>query len=111
MSPVEISVPGAEVLYNSLYEDQHPSFLIQDIAAIKLPDGTLIDVSWYPQFDPKGSYTITHYDAACESKLAEMTTRCVAEVVESIRLMARHSQNLANGAIPDPGAIERISQR
>jgi hypothetical protein len=111
MSPVELSVPGGEVLHNSLYEDQNPSYLVQDILAVKLQDGTLVDVSWYPQFDPDGAYTVAHYDTACETKLEEMTTRCVAAVVEEIQRVARQSSDWANGSASGPHEVERISRK
>lgn len=88
MNPVDIVVPGGEVLYNSLYEDQPPETLAQDIVAIRLQDGTFIDVSWHPQFDPNGAYTVAHISADWERHLSEMRTRQVAKVVETIHRMA-----------------------
>lgn len=89
MNPVDISVLGGEVLYNSLYEDASPETLAQDIVAIRLRDGTFIDVSWYPQFDPSGAYTVAHISADWEHRLSEMRTRQVEKVVETIHRMAR----------------------
>lgn len=111
MSPVEISVPGAEVLYNSLYGDQDPSYLTQDILAIRLQDGTLADIGWYPQFDPNGAYKVIHYDAACEAKLEEMTARCVTEIAEGIHRMARPSWDRANRLASGPHEAGSISRK
>lgn len=95
MTPVELSIAGAEIIYNSLYDDQDPAFLTQDIAAIKLRDGTFIDVGWYPQFDPGGAYTISHHSADFREKFHEMRTRRVIRVVEAVRLMSRGTRDLA----------------
>lgn len=88
-NPIEISVPGGEVLYNALDENPSPETLGQDIVAIRLQDGTFIDVSWYPQFDPNGAYTVAHISADWEHRLSELRTRQIAKVVEAIQLMAR----------------------
>ena len=51
--------PGAKVVVNSLFDSNEPGFLTQDLLLVELPGKTYIDVSWFPEHDPKGAYTIS----------------------------------------------------
>jgi hypothetical protein len=50
--------PEAKVVVNSLFDSNEPGFLTQDLLLVELPGKTYIDVSWFPEHDPKGAYTI-----------------------------------------------------
>jgi len=51
--------PEAKVVVNSLFDSKEPGFLTQDLLLVELPGKTYIDVSWFPEHDPKGAYTIS----------------------------------------------------
>jgi hypothetical protein len=52
-------IVGARVVVNSLYDTMNLGFLTEDLMLIELPDKTYIDVSWFPEHDPSGSFVIT----------------------------------------------------
>ena len=51
--------PGANVVVSSLFDSKDPGFLTQDLLLVELPGKTYIDVSWFPEHDPNGAYTIS----------------------------------------------------
>jgi len=59
VTPDLSTAPGARVVVNSLYDSKDPGFLTQDLMLVELPGGTYIDVSWFPEHDPSGSFVIT----------------------------------------------------
>lgn len=86
MEPINLAVPGTEILFNSLYATKDPAFLAQDLAVVKLPDGSFIDIGWYPQFDPDGCLKITHFSEDWSERLGVVTTRDIDKVEAIIRL-------------------------
>lgn len=63
MTPINpvISVAGARVKGVLYDEYPDPEYLDQDILQVSLPNGVTIDVGWYPESDPTGSFRIVVY--------------------------------------------------
>ena len=60
---------GAKVVVNSLFDSKEPGFLTQDLLLVELPGKTYIDVSWFPEHDPMGAYTISVLRGAIRSTM------------------------------------------
>jgi len=88
MNPLHVEINGAEILFNSLYDDPEPAHLMQDLFAAELPDGCFIDVGWYPQFDPAGRYKISILNADGLDMGTVFETRDVHQVVEVVQILA-----------------------
>ena len=59
LTPNLCMAPEAKIIVNSLFDSKEPGFLTQDLLLVELPGKTFIDVSWFPEHDPEGAYTIT----------------------------------------------------
>lgn len=86
-----MQIHGGDILFNSLHEDPDPALLMQDILGVRLPSGHVIDVGWYPQFDPEGRYKITLSNADFSRTFAVIYTRDVREVAEVVGRLAAGS--------------------
>jgi hypothetical protein len=105
MNLVELKLPkGAKVLFNSLYRASTPSFLTQDLLAVELPNQVVIDVGWYPQFDPLGSYLVSVFRQTWENQLVEpIETRDIDQVVAEVERLAREFAGRRFGSGHPPG--------
>ena len=54
---------GTKLVYSALYDSQEPGFLAQDLLLAELASGLYIDVSWFPEHDPSGEYTVSVFRA------------------------------------------------
>lgn len=88
MDPVDFGVSGVEIIFNDLYEDAPIELLMQDLAAIKLADGTFVDIGWYPQFDPAGCYRVSRHDREWGEELGYCVARDIRDVIEAVRRFA-----------------------
>jgi hypothetical protein len=61
---------GAKILFNSLHDTKQPSYLTDDLFAAELPGGVFVDVGWFPECDPNGSYEVCVYKASFENQLS-----------------------------------------
>jgi hypothetical protein len=92
MEPVKLNLPAdARVLFNSLYRSTDPAFLTQDVLAVRLADGSVIDVSWYPEHNPSGAYTITQYQGSWDNQTEVIERRDVDQVVRDVQRLARQT--------------------
>jgi len=91
MNPVHFNAIGAKVVYNALYDDPDPSLRAQDISLLQLADKTYVDVGWYPQFDPNGTFVITHYKGDWDHIVKTICTPRVSSVVETVDDLARNA--------------------
>ena len=61
MNPIRVILPnlpdGCEV-YNFMYRTRDPEYLVQDQLSVRLQNGFVVDVSWFPEHDPNGCYHI-----------------------------------------------------
>jgi hypothetical protein len=111
MEPVKLNLPAdARVLFNSLYRSSNPAFLTQDVLAVRLSDGSVIDVSWYPEYDPSGAYTITRYHGSWDNQIEALhQRRDIDQVIRDVQRLARHSGVTGVASWSDPGVkIESV---
>ncbi|MGP0068628.1 MAG: hypothetical protein ACLQGP_34135 [Isosphaeraceae bacterium] len=86
---------GARVVVNSLYDSKEPGFLTQDLMLIELPNKTYIDVSWFPEHDPLGAYSVTVFRS--HKQIIESEAKTAYEAVNIVeRLAADFSSPLGN---------------
>ena len=52
---------GARIVVNSLDDFEELGFLTQDLLLVELPGKTYIDVSWFPEHDQGGAYTLVSF--------------------------------------------------
>jgi hypothetical protein len=90
---------GAKIIVNSLYDSKDPGFLTQDLLLVELPGKTYIDVSWFPEHDPSGAYSVTVFRGHNQIQEAEARTACEAvKIVE--RFAVDFSSAHGNGSGP-----------
>jgi hypothetical protein len=98
MNPLPLKLPhGAEIAFNSLYASKQPSSLVQDVLFISLPNEVFIDVGWYPEHDPLGSYRICVYQGAWDNQLLPdpIRTSDAYRVADEVSRLAReHSPTI-----------------
>lgn len=78
MNLIELEIPdwtGAEVVFNSLYDVLQPSVLTQDTLLVSLPNDVFIDVGWYPERDPSGSFRVNVYRRDWDNQLLSEPVR------------------------------------
>ncbi len=83
MNQIPISIPGAQITYNYLYEDMPLDWREEDLLFVKLKNGYVIDVGWYPACDPNGRFKITLSDSA-QNTIDVRSVLTVGEVVRAV---------------------------
>jgi hypothetical protein len=78
--------PGARVVVNSLYHCKDAGFLTQDLLLVELPGKTFIDVSWFPEHDPSGAYSITVFRD--RNQIVEAGANSAQEAVSIVERLA-----------------------
>src|SRR5665213_648822 len=68
-----------------LFDSKNSIVLSEDLLEISLPSGRNIDVGWYPEHDPSGSYRITLYRDRTDYPLRQITKSQPLDVVATIR--------------------------
>jgi hypothetical protein len=87
--------PGALVVLNSLFDTKDPRVLTQDLMLVQLPNHTYIDVSWFPEHDPNGAYTVSVIrDGEQIHEVEVKDAWYVLSTVESLALL--FSQSVSN---------------
>lgn len=92
MTPIDLRLPRgseAKVIYNSLYAADAASHRTQDVLFLELGNGVFIDVGWYPDRDPAGSYRINVYREQWDNQLRKpIRTRDPHKVAEQVQKLA-----------------------
>ncbi len=87
---VQLKLPReARVIFNSLHRSKHPARLTQDLLGVALSDGKVIDVSWHPEYDPDGAYTITVFSGAWDRIHSQFETKDIDAVIEQVESFAK----------------------
>ncbi len=80
---------GATILFNSLFDTKDAAYLTDDLFAASLPGGVYVDVGWFPECDPNGSYEVCVYKDSFENQLSEpVETKNVHEAVAAVEKFA-----------------------
>lgn len=101
MNPIPLpGLPhGSEILFNALYPSKEPDHLVQDLLAVKLAGGEVIDVSWHPEHDPTGRFYVTVLDRECRVELKKIEADDPHEAANGVQRLANHFAG-ANGLRP-----------
>jgi len=81
------TVTGARIVVNSLDDSKEPGFLTQDLLLVELPGRTYIDVSWFPEHDPAGAYTVTVFRG--HNQIHDVETKSAYEAVNLVENLAK----------------------
>ena len=81
----------ARITYNYLYENMPVDWREPDLLFVKLPNGNVIDVGWYPACDPAGLFKITLSDSD-QNQIASIRTPELDQVAGMIEGLASDSR-------------------
>ena len=56
MKPMELNVPGCEIVFNNIYNNMYEDWLDEDLVFIRLPDGTKVEAGWYAKPGTEGCW-------------------------------------------------------
>jgi hypothetical protein len=101
MKPVDLNLPDGCELYNKLYRTSNPDYLVQDILVVRLLNGFVIDVGWFPEHDPNGNYVIVVADGK-DDELREIRAKSADEVRQYVEFLAAR---YADAVIHRPGSV------
>jgi len=110
MMPMKPRVPEGARVYSFLYRTADPEYLTQDVLAVSLPNGFYIDVGWFPEHDPGGSYVIrVFYQYWDAQQILPIQVKTVDEVIQVVESLANRisSGAVATSVVESPG--NRIS--
>ena|SRR5271166_5071768 len=111
MKQLTVNIPGATVSYNYLYENMPLDWREEDLLFVRLPNGDVIDVGWYPACDPAGRFKVTLSDSVQNQidtiRVTELDQ--VVDAVEGLALQSPPSVSLSvqNAPTPSPRSSVR----
>lgn len=91
MTQLKINIPHAVVTYNYLFDQMPLEWREEDLLFVKLPNGNVIDVGWYPACDPNGKFKITLSDSA-QNPIDITRTSELDQLIEIVGGLALRSQ-------------------
>jgi len=90
MNPVHLNLPDGSKVYNFLYRTRNLAYLTQDVLTVELPNGYCVDVGWFPEHDPAGSYHISVFWQFWDhQKISPIKTKSLDEVIATVENLAR----------------------
>ncbi len=94
MTAIDLGLPADVVVKGQLFHTYDLDYLLQDILEIDLPNGLSIDLGWFPECDPSGSFRVVVFKEFWKNQLREpFETRSISEAVDEIRrLVPEYSQ-------------------
>lgn len=90
MKTIPLDLPEGCSVSNHLYPSMGIGYLLSDLVAVELPDGSIIDAGWYPEHDPGGHYFVRYYRVGRPKDVVpDAEARCTTpqEVKRAIELM------------------------
>jgi hypothetical protein len=81
------SVPHDCNVVGTIYWDDAPAVLSEDMLEVTLPNGVLVSCGWYPEGNPAGSYRITASEGFDE--LRRIETANIAEACSIVEELCR----------------------
>ncbi|HBI45361.1 MAG TPA: hypothetical protein DDY78_21290 [Planctomycetales bacterium] len=90
MKPVALNIPAsAEIVFNNLYRTNDPALLTADLLGVALPGEMFIDVSWHPERDASGEYTVTVYYKSWDHIEKEFETTSIDQLILAVEAYSR----------------------
>lgn len=94
MNKVEFTFPESVVVRGALFTTTDPTYLVQDLLEIDLPNGITIDAGWYPESDPNGSFQLVVFKGYWENQLREpFETQSITELASEVNRLVHEYQN------------------
>jgi hypothetical protein len=112
MNPINLDLPGAQVVFDNLYDTLSPDWLDEDLVFVRLLDGSKVEVGWYGELGAGGYFKIVRYHSSWNSPLDLVRTGDVGEVVkilkrfneQAIQPRVRPSSN----SVPQYSTVDRL---
>lgn len=79
MKPIHLDLPGAEIVFMTLYDSIDPSWLDQDLLFVRLADGSKVEEGGMvrsARVDASGSYDISIRGMHRSAKSRPITSKC-----------------------------------
>jgi hypothetical protein len=109
MEPVALNIPSAaEIVFNNLYRTNDPTLLTADLLGVALPGEMFIDVSWHPERDASGEYTVTVYHKLWDHIEKEFETTFIDQVLLAVEA---YSREYCNPGLASAQAGQRSAKR
>lgn len=90
MNPVSLQLPPDAKVFNSLFANANLEDMTQDLLAVALPTGFFVDVGWFPEHDPSGSYCIrVFWQEWSAQQIPIIETKNLDEVVQTVERLAQ----------------------
>ena len=86
LTPNLSQLPNARLVVSSLFDSKEPGLLTQDLLLVELPGKTYVDVSWFPEHDPAGAYTVTVFRG--HNQIHDVETKSAYEAVSLVENLA-----------------------
>ena len=81
--PIKINIPPGVKKIGELYDTTDPDFLTEDMLLLKVK-GFGIEVGWYPEHDPSGSFLINVYSGNWHNSLFTKQMAHIRDVAEFV---------------------------
>ena len=89
MTKLNPSLPDdTRVLFNYLYDGAPVTSLGEDVFCAVLPSGVLVDVGWFPESDPAGTYIVRTYADGSEHEIDRFETNDVRKASDCVQRFA-----------------------
>jgi hypothetical protein len=92
MKPINLNLPGSEVVFNNLHDTLSEEWLDEDLVFVRLPDGTKVEVGWYGELGAGGAFKVVHYRTSWNQPLDAIRTDDVHQVVEALTSLAQTAE-------------------
>lgn len=84
LSSIQASYPTVTIK-GEIFNSKSPVVLSEDLLEVSLPSGRTIDVGWYPEHNPSGSYRVLLYRDHTGYPLKQIRTKDVFEVIQTLQ--------------------------
>lgn len=88
MKPIHLDLPGAEIVFMTLYDSIDPSWLDQDLLFVRLADGSKVEGGWYGTLGKGGCFRLVRYKHSWHAPLGEVKTDNIQMLVNLLEIWA-----------------------
>jgi hypothetical protein len=85
VKPLHLDLIGAEIVFNNLYDTVSPDWLDEDLAFVRLPDGTKVEVGWYGEPGNGGFFKIVLFETSWSKPLETIRTGNLHDVIQAMQ--------------------------